>query len=332
MSLFRRSSISGPGTPESPRTGIASQLTLPSRDAGPILVAVDGNPRGWDALEWAAAESASRGCVLRIMHVFRSSPLFVGAPLEFSVNQWNVSATEAARRILTEAVTRARIVAPDIQITICGHQGITTAEILREGKRDALIVLGRGRTGGRIRSAMSVERRVTRRATSPVAVVTLAPSAAGGPSAGRVVVALERTHNPVEVLGFAFRSAQRRGVGVTLIQRYPASDPMMRGAAITASSSTTGSIEHSVRLCRQMYPEVDLTQRIHPRCSLSSLLAESKGAALLVVGARRRRLFPVAFGLSRKDRLHLAQSPVAIVRSGRLPAGLAGDSSEQISG
>jgi len=47
----------------------------PREDTGPILVAVDGYPHGWDALEWAAAEAAARACALRIVHVINWSPL-----------------------------------------------------------------------------------------------------------------------------------------------------------------------------------------------------------------------------------------------------------------
>jgi nucleotide-binding universal stress UspA family protein len=323
MSLFRRSSTFGSSS-SSPQTGSVSQLELPPSDGGSILVAVDGKPRGWDALEWAAAEAASRHCLLRITNVFPSSLAFVGAPLEFPVGEWNVSQIESANRIIAEAVTRARIVAPDVHITACAHQGNTTATILREGKRDALIVLGGRRKRGRIRSVMSIGRRVTRGATGPVAIITLADLAARGSSAGRVVVGLDGTENPVNVLGFAFRSAQQRGVGVTLIHAYPALRLMARWATgndlMTAAASTPGSITDSVRLCQKRYSDVELRQKICSRCSSSSLIAESTGAALLVVGAQRRRSRRVAFGLTRRDALHLADNPVAIVGSLRPPA------------
>jgi nucleotide-binding universal stress UspA family protein len=323
MSLFRRSSISGSGTSPSHRTRFASQLELPPGNGGSILVAVDGKPRGWDALEWAAAEAASRRCLLRIVHAFRSSPALVGAPLALPVDLWSGSAFETAKGILSEAVTRARIVAPDIQITVCGRPGTATDAILRECKSDALIVLGHGRTSGRIGSAISVARRVSRRASSPVAVVTLAPSPVSGRGAGRVVAGLDGTENPVDVLDFAFRSAQRRGVGVTLIHAYPALEPIARWARPTDSMtapSTPSSIEYLVRLCQETYPDVDLKQSTRPKCSSVSLIRESTGAAVLVVGAQRRRSRRVAFGLTRRDALQLAQSPVAIVRSSVNPA------------
>jgi nucleotide-binding universal stress UspA family protein len=323
MSFLRRSSTFGSGASASSRTSFASQLELRSSDGGSILVAVDGKPRGWDALEWAAAEALSRNCLLRIMHVFHLSPLFVGAGMEFPVDEWNASALDTAKRILAEAETRARIVAPDIQISVHAHQGTTTDTILREGKRDGLIVLGRSRTGGRIRSAMSVGRRVTRRAIGPVAIVALANPDARELSAGRVVVGLDGTEDPLEVLGFAFRSAQRRGIGVTLIHAYPALNLLTRWATASGSmtaASSSGSIPYSVQLCQETYPDVDLKERILSSCSSLSLVAQSTGAALLVVGAQRRRSRRVAFGLPRRDALHRVQNPVAIVRSLCSPA------------
>jgi nucleotide-binding universal stress UspA family protein len=290
MCPFRRFGVSAP------RMGSASPFELPPNDEGSILVAVDGKPQAWDALEWAAAEAASRRCELRIMHVCRWSPALVGAPLVYPVEEWNVGMIETVQEILTEAENRARSVAPNIQITVGKCQGAATDEILREGKRDALIVLGRGRTGGRIRTAVSVGRRVTRRATAPVAIITLATSMVQGQSAGRVVVGIEGTEDVLQVLGFAFRSAQRRGVGVTLVHEHPSLD------------------RTAIRICKETYSDVNLIQKISSECSPISLVGESMGAALLVVGDQRRRARRFAFR-SPRDALKLAQCPIAIVKS-----------------
>ena len=48
-------------------------------------------------------------------------------------------------------------------------------------------------------------------------VVELADSAPSGPSAGRVVVGTEGLRDPSAVLDFAFRAADRRGVGLTAV-------------------------------------------------------------------------------------------------------------------
>jgi len=147
MRVFRRSqSFGGATVPShtSARTQSSAQHDLPPNDSGSVLVAVNGKERGWDALEWAAAEAASRQCALRIVHAFRSSPLLVD-PLGTLVDEWK--AIEAASGVLTDAVNHARAVAPTLQVTAHMQEGSTTTAILREGSRgDGLPLLHIGRS------------------------------------------------------------------------------------------------------------------------------------------------------------------------------------------
>jgi nucleotide-binding universal stress UspA family protein len=167
----------------------------PRQDTGPIVVAVDGHPHGWDALEWAAAEAAARQCALRIVHA-------VSRPLAADAFTWpltvdafgDAGAQEAAEHIVSEAARRARIVAPALHITTHLQAGTTAAAVLQEGGQDALIVLGRGRKAGRFSSiTRSVSWQVARHASCPVAMVELFDEASRGPSAGRVVVGVDGT-------------------------------------------------------------------------------------------------------------------------------------------
>ena len=65
MRVFRRSqSFGGATVPSgaSARAQSGAQHDLPPNDSGSVLVAVNGKEQSWDALEWAAAEAASRQC------------------------------------------------------------------------------------------------------------------------------------------------------------------------------------------------------------------------------------------------------------------------------
>jgi nucleotide-binding universal stress UspA family protein len=131
-----------------------------------ILVAVDGRPAGWDALGWAAAEAAARRAELRIVHAFRLAQVFDpfgGAPGP------QLAAVGAAHMILVEAADRARIIAPDLPISMRLLRGSPAKAILREGRHDSLIVLGRPRSEGR--RTRSVTEKVLLRAQTPVAVI-----------------------------------------------------------------------------------------------------------------------------------------------------------------
>ena len=95
MKVFRRSqspdseaAMVPPGRSEEAVIGVPAH-----REAGPILVAVDGHRHSWDALEWAAAEAAARQCSLRILHAFHWSPTAVDLG-GMSVNAWDAGAEE----------------------------------------------------------------------------------------------------------------------------------------------------------------------------------------------------------------------------------------------
>ena len=321
MRVFRRSqSFGGATVPShsSARVQSSAQHDLPPNDSGSVLVAVNGKERGWDALEWAAAEAASRQCALRIVHAFRSSPLLVD-PLGTLVDEWK--AIEAASGVLTDAVNHARAVAPTLQVTAHMQEGSTTTAILREGSRgDGLIVLGRGPNRGRFRSFISVGRRVTRHAACPVAIVHLTNGPARGLSAGRVVVGIDGAEDPAEVLGFAFRSAERRCVGVTVI--YTSTPPDLNAEMVltddpAATLAFKGDrIESALQMCRRAHPNVEVRRRFVAVPAVRAFVSGSFGAALLVIDGQTRHA-------RRRAVLRSAQSPVAIVKPTRARAPLA---------
>jgi len=89
-------------------------------------VAVDGNPHGWDALEWAAAQAPARQCALRIVHAVSRPPAVDALTWPLTVDAFGEHHHSLAG----------------------GHT--TVAAVLQEGGgQDALIVLGRGRKAGR---------------------------------------------------------------------------------------------------------------------------------------------------------------------------------------
>ena len=108
---------------------------------GPVVVGVDRAGSANDAVDWATAEAAARGCSLRIVHVFRS-PLATDAyGLAMPIDSVTRTHT-AAQLVLQAAVARARSVAPDTEVSARLLTG-TTARVLLDQARDAqLLVLG----------------------------------------------------------------------------------------------------------------------------------------------------------------------------------------------
>ena len=325
MKVFRRSqspdseaAMVPPGRSEEAVIGVPAH-----RDAGPILVAVDGHRHSWDALEWAAAEAAGRQCSLRILHAFHWSPTAVDLG-GMSVNVWDAGAEEVAERVATKAACHARTVAPGLKVTTVVREGGMAEVVLREARSDALIVLGRGCGGGKMRSLTgSVSWLVARRAACPVTIVGLAKLASTGPSMGRVVVGLESGGDPRLPLGFAFRAAQRRGVGVTVVGASSPQDPSGRSAQNDgldgAAFGGRPSLEDAVECFRGAFPAVDVQERLVTVPIGSALVAESAAAALVVLSAQLHgRLLGPRSNAAVRSVLSSVRSPVAVLRT---PAG-----------
>jgi nucleotide-binding universal stress UspA family protein len=112
-----------------------------------VVVGVDEARSAEDAVDWATAEAAARGCPLRVVHAFRP-PLPADASGFASPIDSFVTAHTAAQLILGDAVTRARSVAPGIEVSTRLVRGTAARALLGEARDARLLVLGsRGRSG-----------------------------------------------------------------------------------------------------------------------------------------------------------------------------------------
>jgi nucleotide-binding universal stress UspA family protein len=319
MMAFRRSRATGSQavTARGPvPTRPASQVTdslLPGHDSGPVLVAVDGRARGWDALDWAAAEAAARQCALRVVHVISWPPLIPEQAGSVSASQWDEGAQRAGELALSEAVRRARAVAPELRVTTYLLAGTTAPAIMQASDQDALIVVGRSREAGRLRSLMvPVSWQLARNASCPVAVIGLSGEEPRGPSAGRVVVGIGATADPA-ALGFAFRAARRRAVGLTVLHARGPQEQDGAGSA-DAANGMPGPGEVALRVGRDFFPDVAVRSQLVAGPAGSALVAESAGAALVVLGSRGPGRRSWTRHSSLRDVLRSARSPVVMIR------------------
>ena len=133
------------------------------------------------------------------------------------------------------------------------------------------------------------------RTTASVAVIGLSDQTAVGPSAGRVVVGVDRGvdrgvegDGTQQAVGFGFRAARRRGAGLTIVD------------------ATASDLEGAVRIWQLAYPEIDVRWRVTRGPVDSAVLTESAAAALTVLGPDRR-------GSASENVLRLARGPVILV-------------------
>jgi nucleotide-binding universal stress UspA family protein len=206
---------------------------------------------------------------------------------------------ESATKVLLEARCRSAAILPSARLSGYIEEGSVTTAILRHQDRDSLVVLATSRKNGSRYSLTSVRRQIRRHGNCPVAFVKLAPPVRPGRNIGRVLVLLEGSRHSVPALLFAFRAAQQRDTGVTVLRAWVP----RRGF----SNVETGT--EALQMCSELFPDVEFRQRFV--ASPVSLSAEIQSAALLVIGTGSRRRFPIAS--AGRNALRSASGPVVVI-------------------
>jgi nucleotide-binding universal stress UspA family protein len=134
-----------------------------------IMVAVNGGPSGWRALDWAAAEASAHNSDLRIVHAIAWPRWRLDPFGEVALDWSNTNATDRGAQILEHAARRARLTAPNTKITTHLEAGESAATIVRAGRGDTLIVVGSGQC--RRYDRRSVVNTVVRRVKGPTAII-----------------------------------------------------------------------------------------------------------------------------------------------------------------
>jgi nucleotide-binding universal stress UspA family protein len=273
------------------------------KNVASILVAVGGHDHNWDALDWAASEAAARDCPLRIVHAFRWDPGFMNSACAMPMDGCDAAAMEAATTVLQEARCRAATILPDTHLSAHVEEGSTTTAIVRHEDRDSLVVLPMSRKNGSSFSFTSISRRIRRHGNCPVALVGLASHPRPGSNMGRVLVLLEGSLDPLPALLFAFRAAQQRDMGVTVLRTW----------LNQKNSTDVQAGSDSLQVCSELFPDVELHQRFVG--SPLTMSAETQSAALLVIGTGARRRFPIAS--AGRTALRSASGPIAVIGDAR---------------
>lgn len=271
-----------------------------------------------DPVEWAAAEAASRHASLRIVHAYfwSSAAASINA---VSIYMAQAAARTAAEQIVAEAACRARLVAPELDITSEIVVGATAPVLLRVAQHADLVVLG-GRRSNRRRGLRddSVVIPVMARSVAPVAVVRPFHDVAPGPSAARVVVGVDGSESSSTAIGFAFRAAARRGLGLTAIHACGPPESTDTTPFLGEATRLQGpwrTLAEAMAPWLIKFPGVDVLQKLAVATPADALAAESAGAALLVVGSRgRTRLKGRLFGSVSQTVLQSAHCPTAVIR------------------
>lgn len=277
---------------------------------GAIVVGV-AEPTSGAALRWAAEQAAHTSRPLHVVHVIEG---LTHAPVDLEDHVDH--ATEGTIGQVLETY-------PGLRVTAATDTGSAAAALVAASHTAEMVVVG-APAHGVVTSVVlgSVSLQVATHGACPVVVVHDRPAAADAPE-GRVVVGLDASERSEQALEFGFEQASRRGIGLTAVACWSWEDsggnvpgPMEVGLWENAEVQDRRLVSELLAGWHEKYPDVSVQRRLVPGRTVPTLLKESEGAALLVVGSRGRGGFAgLLLGSVSQRILERATCPVAIVPS-----------------
>ncbi|MFJ4691066.1 universal stress protein [Streptomyces sp. NPDC088766] len=289
----------------------------------PVIVGVDGSASSLGAVVVAAREAHLRGAPLRIVHAFGHG----AGHLPGEAPPWNPAGhglgpmTHGAP---ARAEERAREIVPDIEITrsVVPGQALEVLEI--ESRSASLAVVGsRGLGGftGLLLGSTAVQ--LAAHGRCPLMVVRGRPD-----PAGPVVLAVDGSPAGEAAAWFAFAEAALREAPLVALHVWNTwserayegpGDPLNAVVSDVDRLSTEERrlLDGTVAPRQQAFPQVEVERRLVRSRIRPALLDATRGAQLVVVGARGRGGFTgLLLGSVSQALLHHAHCPVAIARGG----------------
>ncbi|AMW15143.1 universal stress protein UspA [Streptomyces qaidamensis] len=288
--------------------------------SGLVVVGVDGSASSLAAVEVAAREARLRGAGLRVVHAFVWPAAHV--PLEPSpLGPPEGGLRNMVDRLVTEAVERARAVAPDVDTS----HVVVTAEpltVLEAQSRAAeLVVVGSRGMGGFVGLLVgSTAVHLAAHGSCPVLVVREQPHADGP-----IVLGVDGSAAGQKAVDFAFAEAALRDAPLVALHTWTtwnAPMPAPQDPSMPYANPPGALAEGEERLLsealaghQERYPGVPVEHKVVHGGTRESLIEASRSAQLMVVGARGRGGFAgLLLGSVSQALLHHAHCPVAVVR------------------
>ncbi|MEV6566910.1 universal stress protein [Streptomyces kronopolitis] len=278
----------------------------------------DGSPDALRAVDWAADEAALRGCPLHLLYAsLWASPEEPARPPGSSRRAQHA---DAARAVAAAAERRARSRRPEVALAadVCEEDPVY-ALVDASDRAAAVLVGSRGHgLSGEILGSVSVT--VAARARCPVFVVRGgAPTTTDG---NWIVAGLAAPGTTTAAIDFAFTEAALHGWGVEVLHAW--TPPRRENATVRAGEVAATRIVHEQQAEQWLDEALVRPTAVHSCVPVRRVVVESRArpallqaashAALLVLGARRRRdpLVP-QLGRVTHAMLHGAPCTVAVV-------------------
>lgn len=281
-------------------------------DTGPIIVGIDGSAPSDAALEWAVDEATHRHAPLHLLHS-RGEEGWFGRTEEPDL-------ADARRRqstVLTTRMSRARQLAPELDLTSSISARTAAAALLERSRGATLMVLG-GHSSDTVRRVLlgSVARQVA--AHSPCPVVVVPDDSYRRPEHSGVVVGVDGSPGSAMALEFAFAHAADHEAELTAVHAlWPGAGESVRRRP-SEDEQAKDLLTDAVASLRAKFPEVRVREQIAQARAVDALVDLSATAELLVIGSRGAGGFRgLLLGSVGHRVLQHAHCPVAVVPSPR---------------
>ena len=275
-----------------------------------VVVGYDGSTGSDLALDWAVAEARRTARPLHLVHASgRHHPRGFEPSADLDP-------------ITTTAVEQLSAKAPELTVTAQTREGSAAAVLVEASATAGTVVVG-ARGHGAFASVLvgSVSEQVATHAQCPV-VVLRPETTERGSEAGRIVVGLDASERSVAALSYAYTQASSREVGLTVVHSWwqePGgflADDSWDGDWTAVSDQETAMVGELLAGWHEEYPEVEVRRHLVRGHPVGTLVEESRGAEMLVIGSRGRGGFTgLVLGSVSRRLLHGASCPVAVVRS-----------------
>lgn len=285
----------------------------------PIVVGVDGSGSSDLAVEWAADAAQLRRRQLKIVYVMESP----GPRIAYDHVSAELSA--AARELTSRAESIARARNPALRIDTAAVHDDTAHALIRESDHATMVVVGNRGHGGFYDLLLgSTSLQTAMYAHCPVAVVRprAATEAADLSSQGRVVVGVDGSPRSVAALELAFTEADLRGIGLTAVHAWlavvgegSAGMAYMHEAEVLEANAKS-LLQEAVAGWRARYPHIDVHELTVQGSASGTLINQSMGAEVVVVGCRGRGGFAgLLLGSVSQALIHHAGCPVLVAHA-----------------
>ena len=272
---------------------------------GAVVVGLDGSVQSLSALDWAIEAAQLDGRALHLVHAHGGRR----------------GLHEAGLAIIESAKQRATTTAPGLRVSVADVDGSGESALISASRSAALVCVGAHGSGGFLPAALigSTALAVAASARCPVAVVPR--SDLSGDSPRRIVVGVDESSGCHDAIGFAFAQADLRGVRLTAVHAWHASDRIGLSSTVAPADKwrmligdEEAAMAESLAGWTEKYPDVEVNRVSIRKPSAAAILAVARDAAFVVLGSRQPRPRPDLVGSpTLRKVIHAAKCPVVVV-------------------